>query len=48
VKVYLSDDEWLDIGRPEDYAQASETFALNRDRFLPVVEEEYTSLAQST
>jgi len=35
VKVYLSDDEWLDIGRPSDYALAAETFASMRDRFLP-------------
>lgn len=35
VKVYLSDDVWLDIGRPEDYARASQTFAQLRDQFLP-------------
>ncbi len=35
VKVYLSDDQWLDIGRPEDYARASETFEEMRDKFLP-------------
>lgn len=35
VKVYLSDDEWLDIGRPADYALASSTFESLRDRFLP-------------
>lgn len=35
VKVYLSDEEWLDIGRPEDYARASETFSKMFDEFLP-------------
>lgn len=35
VKVYVSDDVWLDIGRPDDYAQASKTFAELRDEFLP-------------
>jgi NDP-sugar pyrophosphorylase family protein len=40
VKVYLSNDVWLDIGRPEDYARASETFAALRDQFLPAIPEE--------
>jgi NDP-sugar pyrophosphorylase family protein len=35
VKVYLSDDQWLDIGRPEDYARASTDFMKNRHLFLP-------------
>ncbi len=35
VKVYLSDTEWLDIGRPDDYARASEQFEELRERFLP-------------
>ena len=35
VKVYLSDCEWLDIGRPADYAEASERFEELRDKFLP-------------
>ncbi len=35
VKVYLSDDNWLDIGRPEDYAHASQHFMKHRERFLP-------------
>ena len=35
VKVYLSDHEWLDIGRPDDYAKASERFLELRDEFLP-------------
>ena len=39
VKVYLSGDEWLDIGRPEDYAHASKHFMENRERFLPELSE---------
>jgi NDP-sugar pyrophosphorylase family protein len=39
VKVYLSDDEWLDIGRPGDYELATQQFAAMRDRFLPPLEE---------
>jgi NDP-sugar pyrophosphorylase family protein len=35
VKVYLSDDKWLDIGRPEDYGRASSEFMKHRDQFLP-------------
>lgn len=35
VKVYLSDNRWLDIGRPEDYAEASEIFKAKRNEFLP-------------
>jgi NDP-sugar pyrophosphorylase family protein len=35
VKVYLSDHEWLDIGRADDYAKASERFQELRDQFLP-------------
>jgi NDP-sugar pyrophosphorylase family protein len=35
VKVFLSDVEWLDIGRPSDYAQAAESFEAMRERFLP-------------
>ncbi len=35
VKVYTSDCEWLDIGRPEDYALATQRFLKMRDRFLP-------------
>ncbi|MEM1444740.1 MAG: sugar phosphate nucleotidyltransferase [Planctomycetota bacterium] len=34
VKVYLSDCEWLDIGRAEDYAEATERFTRMRERFL--------------
>jgi len=34
-KVYLSDHEWLDIGRPEDYGQAQDRFEATRDQFLP-------------
>lgn len=35
VKVYISDDRWLDIGRPEDYGLASEIFENRRNEFLP-------------
>ncbi len=35
VKVYLTDSEWLDIGRPGDYAVASEHFNERRSAFLP-------------
>lgn len=35
VKVFLSESEWLDIGRPSDYAHASERFAALRHEFLP-------------
>jgi len=35
VKVYLSDHEWLDIGRPEDYARATQRFEELRHEFLP-------------
>ncbi|MEM8739033.1 MAG: sugar phosphate nucleotidyltransferase [Planctomycetota bacterium] len=35
VKVYLSDHEWLDIGRPTDYAQAQQRFEELRHEFLP-------------
>lgn len=34
VKVYLSDSEWLDIGRPSDYEIASERFQLMQEQFL--------------
>ena len=35
VKVYLSNNEWLDIGRPDDYALATERFEELREEFLP-------------
>jgi NDP-sugar pyrophosphorylase family protein len=35
VKVYLSDDDWLDIGRESDYARATEEFQKRRSKFLP-------------
>jgi NDP-sugar pyrophosphorylase family protein len=35
VKVYISDDLWLDIGRPDHYAQACEIFEANRETLLP-------------
>ena len=44
VKVYLSGDDWLDIGRPDDYAHASKHFMENRDRFLPETIEELAAL----
>lgn len=34
-KVFLSDDEWLDIGRPDDYARATDRFIALRELFLP-------------
>ena len=34
VRVYLSDNEWLDIGRPDDYAMASKRFGELREQFL--------------
>lgn len=34
VKVYLTDSEWLDIGRPSDYAVATKRFESMRDAFL--------------
>ena len=36
VKVYLSDHEWLDIGRPADYGQAIQRFEELRHEFLPM------------
>ncbi len=35
VKVYVSDNEWLDIGRPDDYGEATERFEELREKFLP-------------
>jgi NDP-sugar pyrophosphorylase family protein len=35
VKVFMSECLWLDIGRPADYAAASETFLARIDEFLP-------------
>lgn len=32
---YSFDGYWMDLGRPDDYAQASEDFTLMRDQFLP-------------
>lgn len=34
VKVYVSDNVWLDIGRPSDYEVASARFQSMRDEFL--------------
>jgi NDP-sugar pyrophosphorylase family protein len=35
VRAQPFDGLWLDIGRPEDYADAARLFEQNRDRFLP-------------
>jgi NDP-sugar pyrophosphorylase family protein len=35
VNVYRHDGYWVDIGRPDDYAQATEEFERNRERLLP-------------
>lgn len=35
VVAYQHRGYWLDIGRPDDYAQATEEFNRNRQRFLP-------------
>lgn len=34
VKVHLTDNEWLDIGRPADYEIASERFQAMKEQFL--------------
>lgn len=34
VKKYAFDGYWLDIGRPEDYSLAVESFELNKKKFL--------------
>lgn len=34
VRAHVFEGHWLDIGRPEDQAAASETFEAHRDRFL--------------
>ncbi|MBT5877399.1 MAG: NTP transferase domain-containing protein [Candidatus Latescibacteria bacterium] len=34
VMAYPSSDYWLDIGRPDDYQQASDTFVEHRSEFL--------------
>lgn len=35
VKAYQPECRWLDIGRPDDYARATETFETRRHEFLP-------------
>lgn len=35
AQVYPWESLWLDIGRPEDYAQATETFYQHREQLLP-------------
>lgn len=34
VKLYSSEDFWLDIGKPEDYARAVEEFEKSKEKFL--------------
>lgn len=38
VRVHPFDGLWLDIGRPEDYAEATKLFHENVGRFLPAAE----------
>jgi NDP-sugar pyrophosphorylase family protein len=35
VSGYRFDGYWMDLGRPDDYAQAAEDFASLRSQFLP-------------
>jgi NDP-sugar pyrophosphorylase family protein len=35
VKAFRFDGHWIDIGRPYEYAQATELFEHERERFLP-------------
>jgi NDP-sugar pyrophosphorylase family protein len=35
VVGYAFDGYWMDLGRPDDYAQAAEDFSSMRERFLP-------------
>jgi NDP-sugar pyrophosphorylase family protein len=35
VKAFRFDGYWLDIGRPQEYTQATELFERERERFLP-------------
>jgi NDP-sugar pyrophosphorylase family protein len=35
VRAHPFEGIWLDIGRPEDYADAAKLFELNRERLLP-------------
>jgi NDP-sugar pyrophosphorylase family protein len=35
VSGYTFDGYWMDLGRPDDYAQAAEDFASMREQFLP-------------
>jgi NDP-sugar pyrophosphorylase family protein len=36
VCAYPTDCQWLDIGRPDDYARAQELFEEDRDSFIRV------------
>jgi NDP-sugar pyrophosphorylase family protein len=38
VRAHMFEGHWLDIGRIEDHASASETFAAHREAFLPEIE----------
>ena len=38
VDGYLFDGYWQDLGRPDDYAKASQDFETMREKFLPVEE----------
>jgi NDP-mannose synthase len=44
VKVFLSDNHWLDIGRESDYARATEEFLSRRSEFLPICSTSDSSL----
>lgn len=35
VRCYISDDEWLDIGNPEDFAEAQKVFSDFPEKYLP-------------
>jgi len=43
VRAHMFEGHWLDIGRPEDHAKASETFEAHRDAFLPPPDRERKS-----
>jgi NDP-sugar pyrophosphorylase family protein len=40
IRAHLFEGHWLDIGRHEDHAKASETFDAHRDAFLPHLEKD--------
>jgi NDP-sugar pyrophosphorylase family protein len=43
VNVEPYSGEWLDIGRPDDYIRAIESFEENRERLLPCLRAERTA-----